>query len=296
MARHPHTGLATVSWLCEGPLTHRNSRGNHALVNPAEVDLMIAGRGITHSEYSTRDTEILHGVQLWFALRDADRFMSPDFFTHPAPMRMLGGIAVRVGIGNLTFDFEADGGGDSSAQEASTVYTPTRLTLAQLDMPAGSWIEIGLHEADEYALLVDHGAVTAEGNVEGREVRGEASQHAPLAFPGPMTKVRLTAGAESVRVLLLGGEPLGENIVMWWNFVGRSHSEIKAFRDRYQFEIHVEDALVDAPVHAHAAQTLAAEGATLQCGPFAAQTPEPLPAPNLPHVRMMPRGRVGAAK
>ncbi|MGO3504784.1 MAG: pirin family protein, partial [Brachybacterium tyrofermentans] len=82
VARHPHTGLATVSWLFEGAITHRDSIGSHALVRPGDVDLMVAGYGITHSEFSTLDTTLLHGVQLWYALPDRARFREQEFAVH----------------------------------------------------------------------------------------------------------------------------------------------------------------------------------------------------------------------
>ena len=77
VAPHPHTGLQTVSWLFEGEIEHRDSAGNHAMVRPGEVNLMTAGRGISHSEVSTPGTRTLHGAQLWVALPDADRRRRP---------------------------------------------------------------------------------------------------------------------------------------------------------------------------------------------------------------------------
>ena len=77
--RHPHTGLQTVSWLFTGEIEHRDSAGFHAAVRPGEVNLMTAGRGISHSEFSTPDTTVLHGAQLWVALPDTARHMAPTF-------------------------------------------------------------------------------------------------------------------------------------------------------------------------------------------------------------------------
>ena len=81
--RHPHTGLATVSWLFEGRVDHIDSAGHWALVRPGEVNLMSAGYGITHSEYSTRDTTVLHGVQLWYTFRRASFRGAPSGPTSP---------------------------------------------------------------------------------------------------------------------------------------------------------------------------------------------------------------------
>ncbi len=79
VAPHPHTGLQTVSWLFEGEIEHRDSAGNQAMVRPGEVNLMTAGRGISHSEVSTAAATALHGVQLWVALPDASRHVDPGF-------------------------------------------------------------------------------------------------------------------------------------------------------------------------------------------------------------------------
>ncbi|HYU85503.1 MAG TPA: pirin family protein, partial [Kribbellaceae bacterium] len=84
VAPHPHTGLQTVSWLFSGEIEHRDSAGNHAMVRPGELNLMTAGRGISHSEVSTPETTILHGAQLWVALPDSSRFGDPGF-EHYAP-------------------------------------------------------------------------------------------------------------------------------------------------------------------------------------------------------------------
>ena len=81
---HPHTGLATVSWLFTGEVEHRDSHGVHAVVRPGELNLMTGGHGIAHSEVSTADTTVLHGVQLWVALPDAHRD-APRAFAHHVP-------------------------------------------------------------------------------------------------------------------------------------------------------------------------------------------------------------------
>jgi len=98
---HPHTGLQTVSWLFTGEIEHRDSAGHHAYVRPGELNLMTAGRGISHSEYSTPGTTTLHGAQLWLALPDGDRQVEPTF-EHFAPEPVAGeGWEARVFIGSL---------------------------------------------------------------------------------------------------------------------------------------------------------------------------------------------------
>jgi redox-sensitive bicupin YhaK (pirin superfamily) len=80
---HPHTGLQTVSWLFDGTLEHRDSAGNHVVVRPGELNLMTAGRGISHTEDSTADTTVLHGAQLWVALPEDSRHTEPASTTSP---------------------------------------------------------------------------------------------------------------------------------------------------------------------------------------------------------------------
>lgn len=98
---HPHTGLATVSWLFSGEIEHRDTTGVHALVRPGELNIMTAGSGIAHSEHSTDTTTVLHGAQLWVALPAAHRFVAPGFEHYAPPTVHLDGARVRVFLGAL---------------------------------------------------------------------------------------------------------------------------------------------------------------------------------------------------
>ncbi|MCA1942915.1 MAG: pirin family protein, partial [Yonghaparkia sp.] len=150
---HPHTGLQTVTWLFEGEVEHRDSTGAHQLVRPGEVNLMTAGRGIQHSEVSTPPTRRLHGAQLWVALPDRDRHVTP-FFEHAAIAPVSVGTAtLRVFAGRLATDAEGSG--------PVTVYT--RLLGAQLDLPAGATLDLPVDPAFEHGLLVDAGPAHLEG-------------------------------------------------------------------------------------------------------------------------------------
>src|SRR3954463_11602395 len=93
---HPHTGLQTASWLYRGEIEHRDSAGHHAMVRPAQVNLMTAGRGIQHSEVSTADARELHGVQLWIALPDAHRGVAPRFDAFAPEPQTLGDATLHV--------------------------------------------------------------------------------------------------------------------------------------------------------------------------------------------------------
>ncbi|WP_187393348.1 pirin family protein [Arthrobacter echini] len=263
VARHPHTGLATVSWLFSGKIDHRDSAGNTATVEPGEVNLMVAGRGISHQELSTHDTTVLHGAQLWFALPDSTRHMLPTFERFaPEPVR-LAGAELKVFLGSLA--------GSTSPVET---YTPP-LLAAEAVISAGETLELELDPSFEHGVLLDTGDLT---------LNGSAVPVDHLAYlPTGHARLILEAKQSPVRVLILGGEPLGEQIVMWWNFIGRTHEEVAAYREAWQAEIGAEP-------------TPSPDGTPggipphLRFGPFPEGTPAPLPAPVLPNVQLRPRG------
>ncbi|WP_338750686.1 pirin family protein [Janibacter alittae] len=251
--RHPHTALATVSWLFTGEIEHRDSTGVHATVRPGELNLMTAGRGVSHSEFSTPQTSTLHGVQLWFALPERDADVEPSFVHHvPEPMYVPGGIA-RVFLGSL-LDVE------------SPITTPTPLLGAELLLDADAETVLDVAEGHEHAVLLDDGDISVDG---------QALEAAEVGYLSPGRSRITLRSAAGARLLVIGGEPLGERIVMWWNFVGRSHDDIVAARDRWMSEISAES--VDGPE---------------RFGPFEAGQAEqlgPLPAPSLPGGRLRPR-------
>lgn len=283
--RHPHTGLATVSWLFDGAIVHRDALGSHALVRPGDLDLMVAGAGITHSEFSSPDTTVLHGVQLWYALPDARRFREREFLV-ATPGEQAGGPArMRVGLGALTLR-----AGGAVLADASPVGTDTALLLAQIVLAAGTSASVDLDPSHEHGLLVDRGTARLEAG----ERSTTAAPRELHVLPDGASSLTLTAEeGEDLRVLLLGGEPLGEEILMWWNFVGRTHEEIAAFRARYQVEIGAEDGPDGAAVDPLTRERAGLPADAEQFGPFSPHTPAALPAPALPHGRLRTRGRVG---
>ena len=178
VAPHPHTGLQTVSWLFTGEVEHTDSAGHHAMVLPGEVNLMTAGRGISHSEVSTDDTDVLHGAQLWVALPDASRDVAPGF-THHAPDPVTGdGWEARVFLGSLLGD-------------TSPVETHTPLLGAELLLDAGTVLDLDVDESFEHGVLVDTGVV---------DVCGQEAKPGDLAYVAPgraraAARGRLRAGA-----------------------------------------------------------------------------------------------------
>lgn len=210
---HPHTGLQTVSWLFEGEIEHRDSAGVHAMVRPGELNLMTAGAGICHSEVSTADTRTLHGAQLWVALPDSDRDTARDFAHYAPTPRTVGDATVRVFLGEL-------------AGDRSPVHAFTPLLGAQVDVAPRSTATFDVDRGFEHGVLLDQGDV---------EARGDALGTGDLWYqsPGADEIILVNRGDAPARVLILGGPPFAEEIVMWWNFVGRTHDEIVGFRDEW---------------------------------------------------------------
>lgn len=244
VAPHPHIGLQTVSWLFSGEIEHRDSLGSHALVRPGELNLMTGGHGISHSEVSTPETTVLHGVQLWVALPGEHRDTARDFRHYaPRPVRV-GGAETRVFLGTL-------------AGESSPVPTFTPLLGAELLLDAGASVTLPVDPAFEHGLLVDEGDIGFAGTL---------LRPAELGYAGT-GRSALTVTNESdapARAVLIGGTPFDEEIIMWWNFIGRSHEDIVEAREEW-------------------------EKASDRFGEVAGYPGDRLPAPALPNARIAPR-------
>ncbi len=250
---HPHTGLQTVTWLFQGEVEHRDSVGSVQLIEPGQVNLMTAGTGISHAENSTGRVPVLHGVQLWVALADEDRFVAPFFEHHVAPRTTIGDAQLIVFVGELTGD-------KGKVSAATTTFTP--LLGAEITAPAGSTFTIPVNPIFEHGVLVDAGAV---------EVNGELTLKDQLFYAEPgQAALHFDVGDEPVRLLLLGGTPFEEELVMWWNFIGRSHDEIVAFREQWQNDVVQE--VNPQGIFGHVEN-----GGSI------------IPAPEMPHVQLRPR-------
>lgn len=216
VAPHPHTGLQTVSWLFDGEIEHRDTGGVHALVRPGELNLMTAGRGVAHSEVSTSATTTLHGVQLWVVLPDDARHRPRGFDHHvPEPARLAGATA-RVLLGTLC-------GHDSP------VATHTPLLGAELVVDPHTKLRIDVRTDFEHGVLVDTGPVIVDGTrLAPTELgyRAAGSDQLTIVNPNPAP----------ARTMLLGGVPFTEPVLMWWNFIGRTHEEIIEFRQEWEAE------------------------------------------------------------
>jgi len=204
---HPHIGLSTVTYLFSGEIVHRDSVGSEQAIRPGEVNWMVAGRGITHSERferARREGDHVHGIQAWVALPTADEETEPSFNHHEGddlPVWQDGGVRGRLIAGDA-FGLSAK------------VRTHSPLFYAHLDMDPGATTAVP--RQTERALYVAAGAVEMEGQ---RCAAGEMA----VIGPGPD---KLSALVPSI-VMLLGGEPLGERF-LYWNFVSSSMERIEA--------------------------------------------------------------------
>jgi quercetin 2,3-dioxygenase len=210
---HPHTGLQTVTWLVGGEALHHDSVGSEVRIRPGQLNLMTSGHGIAHGERSLDDgAEPLHGVQLWVALPEEHRHQVPHFEHHAnLPTRTVDGVRTTVLLGSF----------DGLTSDAAT-YTP--IVGAEVRAPAGP-LRVPLRHDFEHALLLVKGAVSVD------DARPEVGDLVHLG--SGRDDVRLQVDEPAV-LLLLGGEPFGEQLVMWWNFVGRTHEEIVEARAHWQ--------------------------------------------------------------
>jgi redox-sensitive bicupin YhaK (pirin superfamily) len=216
VAPHPHTGLQTVSWLLEGEVHHRDSLGSDVTFGPGQLALMTAGRGIAHAEQSpVVHPRYLHGAQLWVALPDGSRETAPAFEHHATlPGWTSDGLTTTVLMGSF-----------GGATSPGTAYTP--LVGVDLAVAAGADVELPLEPDFEYGLLASSGSAAVEG--------APLERGAMLYLGTGRRSLRLTA-SEPTRLLLLGGEPFEEHLVMWWNFVGRSGEEIADYAEQWNAE------------------------------------------------------------
>lgn len=197
---HPHIGLSTITYLFAGEIVHRDSLGFHQVIRPGEVNWMTAGRGISHSERFETMREhggLLHGIQAWIALPEADEEVAPAFVHHAAdalPVERDGGATRRV-IAGKAFG------------KSSPVQTHSPLVYVHVELQAGASSGI----PDEYS---ERAAFVAAGTVR---VGQESYEAGKMIVFNRGSEPRIVADTPAT-VMLLGGEPLGTRHI-WWNFV-----------------------------------------------------------------------------
>jgi len=214
VAPHPHMGLQTVTWLLEGEVVHDDSLGEEAVLRPGGVNVMTSGRAIAHAERTPTDnTGRLNGVQLWTALPDRDRHGAPSFqHVTLAPVFEPSGGIVRVFSGQV-----ADA--VSPAQHFSDV------AGADLHVHRGERLEIPLRPDFEHAVLV----LSGDCALDGQPLRERV-----LFYLGMQRTDASFASQSGARLLLIGGLPFPETILMWWNFVARTPEEIRDARNDWE--------------------------------------------------------------
>lgn len=207
VAPHPHIGLQTVTWLLAGEALHRDSLDSEQVILPGQLNLMTAGHGVAHSEEGTgRYHGDLHGAQLWLAQPSATRDAAPAFEHHAeVPHADLDGAVATILVGEF-------------AGVASPARRDTDHAGVDLDIRAGR-TTVPLRRDYEHAVVVFAGAALVDGAIV---------EPGHLAYLGAgRDEVALNA-TEPTRALLVGGVPLDEPVLMWWNFVARSRDEIIA--------------------------------------------------------------------
>ena len=212
---HPHIGLATVSWLFEGSIDHRDSLGSFATIRPGQVNLMTAGRGIVHSERglpAERDQpKPMFGMQTWLALPDGQEEIAPAFESlADLPLIDDNGARAQVIMGSLW------GQTAPTTQYAATIY-------AEIQLAAGGSIPIDA-DADERGVML----VAGEASLD-----GQALTLFGLSVLAPGAAMRL-ASQHGGRVMLLGGEAFNTPRHVWWNFVGSSRERIMQAKQDWQ--------------------------------------------------------------
>jgi redox-sensitive bicupin YhaK (pirin superfamily) len=245
---HPHIGLQTVTWPFVGDVRHRDAVGSDVIVRRGVLNLMTSGAGIAHSEYSVGDGPVpLDALQLWVALPEARRHGSPEFEQHAdLPVIALeGGGEATVVMGEF-----------ADVMSPATVHTP--IVGAEVRIPAGGRVRLPLRPDWEYAVTGCFG----EASVDGTTVL-DTSHLLYLGTTREAVEISSIAGAT---LFLLGGEPFEADIVMWWNFVGRTHEEIVEAREDW-------------------------ESGAARFGHVVGHGPERIPAPPLPKVRLTARHR-----
>jgi redox-sensitive bicupin YhaK (pirin superfamily) len=208
---HPHIGLQTVTWLLEGAVLHRDSLGSEQAIRPRQLNLMTAGHGVSHSEETSGIASgALHGVQLWVAQPDSTRHGDPAFEHHPG----LPQASVGEGLATVLIGAYLDAV-SPARRDTDHVGVDFQLRPGRTELP--------LDPAFEHALIVLDTAIT---------VGAQRLEPGRLGYLGVGRDEVAVDVASAARVLLIGGTPFPEPLLMWWNYVARTRDEItEAHRD-----------------------------------------------------------------
>lgn len=230
---HPHIGISTVTYLFDGEFNHRDSTGANQLIRPGEVNWMIAGKGVTHSERTLLEMRQkpsnLFGIQTWVALPNHAEDMAPEFEHHgkdELPFLEAEGKQVRLIIGNAW-------------GETAPTKTHSEMFYADAILKAGAALPLpDNHE--------DRGIYITEGSIV---VANETFQKGQMMVFKPEDKISIRAGQSGARIILLGGATLNEKRYIWWNFVSSSRDKIREAKEAWmlgdwengQFKLPIND-------------------------------------------------------
>jgi len=209
---HPHIGLGTVTYLYEGEFEHRDSLGTHQMIYPGEVNWMVAGQGVTHSERTSAATREgrsrLFGIQTWVALPERDEERAASFEHHGEAA-----LPVLEGEGKQLRLIMGRGWG-----ETAPVGTFSEMFYADVVMEPGAMLPLP-EDHEDRGVYVTQGAV---------EVAGEVFEAGRMMVFRPGDAITLKAGPQGARLMALGGETLNGPRYIWWNFVASSEEKIAA--------------------------------------------------------------------
>ena len=214
---HPHIGLGTVTYLYEGEFEHRDSLGTHQMIYPGEVNWMVAGRGVTHSERTSEATRLgesrLFGIQTWVALPEDHEERAAGFEHHSEtalPFLEAEGKQVRLIMGRAW-------------GETAPVSTFSDMFYADIVLEAGALLPLpNDHE--------DRGVYITQGSIE---VAGEGFEAGRMMVFRPGDAITLRAGEQGARLMALGGETLNGPRHIWWNFVASSREKIDEAKEAW---------------------------------------------------------------
>ncbi|ENV52501.1 pirin family protein [Acinetobacter junii] len=207
---HPHIGLQTFTWMIEGTMMHTDSLGSKQLIRPKQVNLMTAGRGISHTEVAPDTETQMHAAQLWIALPDNKRNMEPNFEHYPElPVVVKDQVEFTVLVGDFL-------------NTLSPVQVHTPLVGVDLTAQADTKTRIPLNPAFEYAFM----ALDGTARVNGHELTADNM----VVLETGLTEIEVEIKSGN-RVLLIGGEPFESPILLWWNFVGRTMEDLQQARE-----------------------------------------------------------------
>lgn len=228
---HPHIGLQTVTWLIEGEVLHTDSVGSEQMIRPGQLNLMTAGRGISHAESAQYSADGSHGVQFWVAQPESTRHGDPAFEHHSElPVVEYGDTLAHVLVGSF-------------AGETSPARTDWPMVGVELVVNAGTF-EVPLNPEFEHGLIATAGGITVE------EI--DVTPGLMTYFPEGRSSLRFVAHQPG-RVLFFGGQPFESKIKMWWNFVARTSEEIEEAQQQWNSgsdrfgEVHSDIPLIAAP-------------------------------------------------